>query len=112
MYERKRGKTAFSPTNVKTPIQPALMTPLTAEAVVLKFINYYNERNSTALYSLFSDKVKASYSIDDVNRELKFAETHNIKIVGWSNLSYPQLVKVLVVNLTLNIDGKKRNKNC
>jgi len=94
-------------TNVK---QPTPITPLTADVVVLKFINYYNERNSTAIYSLLSDKVKANYSIDDVNRELEFAETHNIKIVGWSNLSNPQLVEVLVVNLTINIDGKNLTK--
>jgi len=96
---------------VKTPTPPpAMMTPLTAEVVVLKFINCYNERNPAAIYSLFSDKVKANYSMDDVKRELEFAETHNIKIVGWSNLSHPQLVKVLEVNLTMSIDGKNVTK--
>jgi len=59
---------------------PLVMTPVHPGTVVMDFIEFYNERNATKLYEMFSDRIKKNISIEDVREELNFAETYNITL--------------------------------
>jgi len=66
---------------------PGMRTPLTPDYYIGKFVEYFNERNVTALYDLFSDKIKHNHSIDELKDALKFAEEHNVTIIKWRMIS-------------------------
>jgi len=96
---------------VQTPQEKPLIgvnTPIPPEGVLRTFSHYYNERNSTAIYLMLSDRVKANYTLADVEEELRFAEKYGIKIIKQKALN--ETVKgnlhILRVNLTL-IMGKE-----
>ena len=60
---------------------PALLTPIPPEGILYEFSLYYNQRNSTAIYSMFSDNVKANHTLEDVKEQIEIAENHGIEIV-------------------------------
>jgi len=60
---------------------PLVMTPVHPGTVVTDFIEFYNERNATKLYEMFSDRIKKNISIEDIREELNFAETYNITLI-------------------------------
>ncbi len=64
-----------------------MRTPLTPDYYIGKFVEYFNERNVTALYDLFSDEIKRNHSIKELEMALKFAEEHNITIIEWRMIS-------------------------
>ncbi len=66
---------------------PGIFTPLTPDYYIGKFVEYFNERNVTALYDLFSDEIKRNHSIKELETALKFAEEHNITIIEWRMIS-------------------------
>ncbi|WP_148305881.1 hypothetical protein [Geoglobus acetivorans] len=59
---------------------PLVMTPIHPGKIVMDFIKFYNERNATELYEMFSDRIKMNRSIEDTEKELSFAENHNISL--------------------------------
>ncbi len=95
---------------VQTPKEKPLIveTPIPPEGVLRTFSYYYNERNSTAIYLMLSDRVKANYTLADVEEELKFAKKYDIKIIKQNALN--ETVKgdihILRANLTLMV-GKE-----
>lgn len=90
-----------TPTTAITP--PHWMTPIPPEDTISRFVRYYNERNSTNLYSLFSEEVKANYTVKDVEEHLEMAKALGVKIVSWNKvdevISPPY--RFLKVNITL-----------
>ena len=94
--------------STSTPKQTTVYnTPIPPQDIVKRFLTYYNQRNSTLLYSLFSDRVKANYAFEDVEKQLEIAENHSIKIIGWEfseSLLSPEL-RIVEANLTMKIDG-------
>ncbi len=93
-------------TSPKKPI--VFNTPIPPEGVLRTFSYYYNERNSTAIYLMLSDIVKANYTLADIEEELRFAEKYGVKIIKQKALN--ETVKgnlhILRANLTLMI-GKE-----
>lgn len=90
------------------------MTPIPPGAIVRDFIKFYNERNATKLYEMFSDRVKENYSIEDVEDELRFAEEHNITLRPNERLFVKDgLLKngtmLFKVNLTLSYNNHTKN---
>ena len=68
---------------IQTPRPPEMRTPLTPDYYIGKFVEYFNERNVTALYDLFSDRIRRNHSIEELEMALKFAKEHNVTIVKW-----------------------------
>ena len=83
-------------------------TPIPPEGILHEFSLYYNQRNSTAIYSMLSDRVKANYTLADVEEQLRFAEDHGIKIIKQKalNETVRSNLHVLKANLTLTIGGE------
>ncbi len=100
-----KEKASQSPTPVPTTAitPPHWITPIPPEDTIDRFVRYYNERNSTNLYSLFSEKVKANYTVKDVEEHLEMAKALGVKIVRWKKvdeiISPPY--RFLKVNITL-----------
>lgn len=97
--------------------KPVLIaTPIPPEGVLRVFSRYYNERNSAAIYSMFSEKVKAEYTLKDVEEQLRFAEKYGIKIIGQKPLSEiiernettGSSLHLLNTSLTLMVDGETK----
>ena len=88
------------------------ITPIPPEGVIEEFILYYNERDSKALYNMFSDNVKTNYTLEDVKTEVEIAKKHNITIVGWKKVdeSFTPPTVILKANLTFNINGNLTTK--
>jgi hypothetical protein len=85
-------------------------TPIPPEGILYEFSLYYNQRNSTAIYSMFSDKVKANYTLADVEEQLRFAENHDIEIIKRKalNETVRDDLHVLKANLTLIMNGETK----
>ena len=65
-----------------TPPPPAVSILPPALEIEL-FMHRYNDRDLDGLLEIFSDEIKANYSVYDFQKELEFAENHSIKIDGW-----------------------------
>jgi len=106
-----------SPKNISTPVTqtpqekppPAVMTPLPPEHYIKLFIRYFNERNVTELYDLFSEEVRLNHSIEELEAALKFAEDRNITIVKWKILGSRFAPGNVTVKVTIK-DSKLVNK--
>lgn len=53
-----------------------------------KFIGFYNHRNATEIYTLFSEGLKEEQSLDEVRGEVDFARNHDIELLfNYSEIS-------------------------
>ncbi len=73
-------KTALIQTPQESP-PLGMLTPLPPDYYIKRFVEYFNERNATELYDLFSDRVKRNHSINELEKLLKVAEERNVTIV-------------------------------
>lgn len=69
----------------KSPPSPPEITqpasrPMPPGLKVLEFLLYYNSRYAEKIYEMFTERVKENYSLDDVKRELAFAEEFNLTL--------------------------------
>lgn len=55
-------------------------TPVPIGYVYHQYVEYYNDRIATEIYSSFSEESKENHTLDEVRKELKFAREHNIKL--------------------------------
>mgnify|MGYP000675101510 CR=1 FL=1 len=114
-------KTEITPTihtpretpKIQTPREtphPVIWTPLTPDYYIGKFVKYFNERNVTALYDLFSDRIKCNHSIDELKDALKFAEEHNVTIIKWRMVSGKFSPGNVTVEMKISKDGEITDK--
>ncbi|GEM_PF-1661907 len=85
---------------------PGMRTPLTPDYYIGKFVEYFNERNVTALYDLFSDRIKRNHSIKELEMALKFAEEHNVTIMRWKIISGRFSPGNVTVEMKISENGK------
>jgi hypothetical protein len=100
-------------TLIQTPQEsppPGMQTPLTPDYYIERFIEYFNEKNATELYDLFSDKIKHNHSINELETALKLAEEHNITIVKWRIIKGRFFPDNVTVEMKISKDGKIVNK--
>ncbi len=88
---------------------PGVQTPPTPDYYIGKFIKYFNERNTTKLYDLFSESVRRNHSIDELEMALKFAKKHNITITKWKILK-GRFWGNTTVRMTISKDGELINR--
>ncbi len=77
------------------------MTRLPPEFHVREFVRYFNEKNATELYELFSERAKLNHSIEELENALKFAEEFNITIVKWKIINNSK--NDVVINKTITV---------
>jgi hypothetical protein len=109
-----------TPTTPATPITPITPPPLRATPIppgliVIKFMEYYNERDAEKIYTLLSERVKDNHSLDDVEGELDFAEKHNITITPTEDLLdklwHIEASKTIYFKVNLSIKSKEGVRN-
>ncbi len=89
---------------------PAVMTPLPPEHYIGEFVRYFNERNATGLYELFSERVRLNHSIKEFEDALKFAEKNDIKIVNWKVVGSRFSPKAVTVSFKIIVKNVTKNK--
>ncbi|AEA47743.1 hypothetical protein [Archaeoglobus veneficus] len=91
---------------------PRFITPIPPQETVHRFVRYYNERNSSMLYSLFSEKVRANHTVEEVENHLRLAEVYGVKIVEWKQVGKERILhpyRFLNVSFILQLDGNVSN---
>ena len=92
----------------KSPPSPPEITqpasrPIPPGLKVLEFLLYYNSRYAEKIYDMFSERVKEIYSLEDVKRELAFADKFNLTLKPKEDLT--EKVWLLRENETLHFEA-------
>ncbi len=74
------------------------------------FVRYFNERNATGLYELFSERVRLNHSIGELEDALKFAEKNDIRIVNWKVVGSRFSPKAVTVSFKIIEKNVTKNK--
>ena len=64
------------------PRGPGYITPIPPQGTVHWFVHFYNERNASMLYSLFSDRVKSNHTVEEIEKHFAY----EVKIVKWEEV--------------------------
>lgn len=61
---------------------PGYNTPIPPQGTVHWFVHFYNERNASMLYFLFSDRVKTNHTVEEIEKHFAYG----VKIVKWEEV--------------------------
>ncbi len=91
---------------------PGQITPIPPSGILNEFIQSYNRRNAEAIYEMMSNRLKANHSLEDVRKEIEFAELKNITILGVDErelIMKDKNLSLLVAELKLAVNGSVSN---